>query len=207
MELRKAEKSKRSLLWQNFSTFKRSSRLAISNEKLKTHFQDNFADRPLPLPPEIESPEQYPYLCDEHIEVDDSIPDENEIQDVLKTFKNNKSSVTDKIKTECLKYKKSQSLLSAILLLMTLIWNTVTVPTEWLHATITCLFKKGIRKLASNYRGISIGENMSRILAKITIMRLKEAYEKVLVKHSMDFVEIVPPMMVFSCGEEHHSKV
>ena len=67
---------------------------------------------------------------------------------------------------------------SAILLLMTLIWNTMTVPTEWLHATIKCLFKKGIRKLAANYRGISIGANMSRILAKIIIMRLKEAYEK-----------------------------
>jgi hypothetical protein len=63
-------------------------------------------------------------------------------------------------------------------LLMTLIWNTVTVPTEWLHATITCLFKKGIRKLAANYRGISIGANMSRILEKIIILRLKEAYEK-----------------------------
>ena len=81
---------------------------------------------------------------------------------------------------------------------MTLIWNTVTVPTEWLHATITCLFKKGIRKLAANYRGISIRANMSRILAKIIIMRLKEAYEKVLVKHGTDFVEIVLPMMVFS---------
>ena len=60
---------------------------------------------------------------------------------------------------------------------MILIWNTVTVPTEWLHATITCLVKKGIRKLAANYFGIPIGANMSRILAKIIIMRLKEAYE------------------------------
>ena len=172
------EVEKEFALAKKFTTFKRSSRLAISNEKLKTHFQDHFAARPIPLPPEIENPEQYPYLYDEQIEVNESVPDENEIQDVLKTFKNNKSSGTDKIKTECLKYNKSQSLLSAVVLLMTLIWNTVTVPTEWLHATITCLFKKGIRKLASNYRGISIGANMSRILAKIIILRLKEAYEK-----------------------------
>ena len=54
----------------------------------------------------------------------------------------------------------------------------MTVPTEWLYATIICLFKKGIRKLASNYQEISIGANMSRILAKIIIMKLKEAYEK-----------------------------
>ena len=31
--------------------------------------------------------------------------------------------------------------------------------------------------MASNYRGISIGTNMSRILCKVIISRLKEAYE------------------------------
>ena len=64
----------------------------------------------LPLPPEIENPEQYPYLYDEQIEVNESVPDENEIQDVLKTFKNNKSSGTDNIKTECLKYNKTKTI-------------------------------------------------------------------------------------------------
>ncbi len=31
--------------------------------------------------------------------------------------------------------------------------------------------------MASNYRGISIGTNMSRILSKVIIERLKDAYE------------------------------
>ncbi|MCP4258756.1 MAG: hypothetical protein GY774_14830 [Planctomycetes bacterium] len=38
--------------------------------------------------------------------------------------------------------------------------------------------KKGIRSLASNYRGISIGTNMSRIMSKIIVARLKNAYER-----------------------------
>lgn len=39
------------------------------------------------------------------------------------------------------------------------------------------MYKKGAMNVASNYRGISIGANMSRILAKIILSRLKEAYE------------------------------
>ena len=60
---------------------------------------------------------------------------------------------------------------------MSLIWSTLKVPGKWLHAEVTCLFKKGSRLVASNYRGISIGTNMSRILSKIIIERLNTAYE------------------------------
>ena len=58
-----------------------------------------------------------------------------------------------------------------------MIWATLKVPGKWLHSEVTCLFKKGSRLLASNYRGISIGTNMSRVLCKIVIERLKDAYE------------------------------
>jgi len=58
-----------------------------------------------------------------------------------------------------------------------MIWSTLKVPTKWLHSEVTCLYKKGSRLLASNYRGISIGTNMSRILSKVIIERLKTAYE------------------------------
>ena len=51
------------------------------------------------------------------------------------------------------------------------------VPTSWLYASITCLYKKGRMSVAANYRGLSIGANTSRILAKIIISRMKVAYE------------------------------
>ena len=63
-------------------------------------------------------------------------------------------------------------------MLLALIWSTLMVPTAWLHAYITCLYKKGSQKDPANYRGISIGANMSRILSKIIVGRIKEAYEK-----------------------------
>ena len=68
--------------------------------------------------------------------------------------------------------------MTKILLLLALIWSTLTIPKSWLHAYITCLHKKGSHKDPKNYRGISIGANMSHILSKVIIGRIKDAYEK-----------------------------
>jgi retron-type reverse transcriptase len=175
-EARDAEKE--FAMAKKFATFKTSNKLTISNKKLETHFASHFAERELPTPPELERPEEFSIHDDEVFEIDESIPKEKEIEDVLKSFKNNKSSGTDKLKTEGLKYNDSKNLIAAILILLSMIWTMVQVPAVWLHANITCLFKKGLRKLAANYRGLSIGANMSRIIAKIIINRLKKAYEK-----------------------------
>lgn len=57
-------------------TFKTSNKFSISNEKLKTHFKGHFAARDLPLPPELDKPEEFPFLQDEVIEVNESSPKE-----------------------------------------------------------------------------------------------------------------------------------
>ena len=126
---------------------------------------------------ELENHEKVPFLQDEIIKINEDIPNEEELRNVLKSFKNNKSSGTDKLKTEGLKYNESKQLILAILTLLTMIWTVVKVPIMWLHANITCLCKKVLISVAANYRGLSIGTNMSRILAKIITNRLKEAYE------------------------------
>ena len=59
-----------------------------------------------------------------------------------------------------------------------MIWTMVQVPAVWLHANVTCVFKKGKRMVAANYRGLSIRANMSHILANIIVGRLEKAYEK-----------------------------
>lgn len=172
------EVEKEFALAKKHSAFKSGQPKAISNEKLKKHFQDHFDARSLPLPPELEHPENFQHLYqDRKFSIKETPPDANEIKDVLKTFKNGKSAGTDKVKTEGLKYNNSTLLINAILTLLTLIWTTLSIPSVWLHANITCLYKKGAMSVASNYRGISISANMSRILAKVIINRLKEAYE------------------------------
>ena len=150
----------------------------ISNEKLKQHFENHFSARNIPLPPELEKPEEYSFLAEENISINEDVPSVREIQDAVGTFKNGKNCGSDKMKTEGLKYNNSNLLLERILALLVLIWSILLIPSAWLHSNITCLYKKGVKSIASNYRGISIGANMSRILSKIIIGRIKEAYEK-----------------------------
>ena len=150
----------------------------ISNEKLKQHFENHFSERNIPLPPELEKPEDYSFLAEEKVPVNEDVPTGKEVQDAVSTFKDGKNWGSDKMKTEGLKYNNSNLLLERILALLILIWSILSIPHSWLHSNITCLYKKGKKSIASNYRGISIGANMSRILSKIIIGRIKEAYEK-----------------------------
>ena len=163
---------------KKYGMLKSGSKTTISNQKLQEHFEQHFSARELPMPPELEKPEEYPHLCDEIIPVNEEVPDDEETSKTLKNFKNKKSSGTDKTKTESLKYNQSKTLVNAIVYLLTMIWALVAVPGSWLHCSITCLYKKGPMSIASNYRGLSIGANMSRILAKIIMNRLQEGYEK-----------------------------
>ena len=164
---------------KKFATFKQGSKIHVSNEKLETHFESHFAEKDpaLPLPPELQFPEKYQHLNNEIVPINEEVPNEEEVVKVLKSFKNNKSSGTDKLKTEGLKYNDSKNLIQAIILLLTLIWTYIKVPTAWLHSSIKCLYKKGLMSLAANYRGLSYGVNMSRILAKIIMNRFQKAYE------------------------------
>ena len=98
---------------RKYTAIKSSSRLAISNEKLKTHFEGHFSMRELPLPPELADPEQFPYLKDDPVTINEDAPTPAEVKHVLKSFKNNKSAGTDKIKTECLKYNSSNKLVAS----------------------------------------------------------------------------------------------
>ena len=91
------------------------------------------------------------------------------------------------MKTEGLKYNSSSALIQAILSLLVLIWSLVKIPSVGLYASSTCLYKKGARNVAANYRGISTGANMRRILAKITLNRFKQAYETHLGENQFGF--------------------
>ena len=95
----------------------------ISNEKLKDHFENHFAARDLQIPPELESPDNYPHLTDEIVHIKKDVPEKREVKDALQSFKNNKSEGTDKVKTEGLKYSESKNLINRVLSLLILIWT------------------------------------------------------------------------------------
>ena len=52
------------------------------------------------------------------------------------------------------------------------------VPKSWLELKIVCLYKKGLKSLAENYRALSIGSNLSKIVPRIILNRLQGTYEE-----------------------------
>ena len=100
-----------------------------------------------------------------------------EIEDAVKTFKNNKSLGTDSIPPEGIKYSSSKNLFVYINMLMSLIWLQIAVPKSWLELKIVCLYKKGIKSLAENYRALSVGSNLSKLVPRIILDRLLLTYE------------------------------
>ena len=68
-----------------------------------------------------------------------------------------------------------------------MIWTCVAVPKSWLSAAITCLHKKGAKSVAKNYRSIFIMNTLSRLLPRIIIERLRDTYERIIMKTQFGF--------------------
>ncbi|WP_411023024.1 hypothetical protein, partial [Salmonella sp. s51228] len=154
-----------------------TSEITISKEKLTKHFKEHFSEKVIDVPPELEHPDSYKYLLDTPVEIDEDPPGLDEIAEVVKTFKNNKSAGTDNLHSEGLKYHNSKNLLVYLTMLTSLVWSLVAVPESWLAMKIVCLYKKGLKSLAENYRALSIGSNLSKIIPRIILNRLQETYE------------------------------
>ena len=68
-----------------------------------------------------------------------------------------------------------------------MIWTLIVVPQTWLSSAITCLHKKGLKSVAKNYRSIFITDTLSRLLPRIIIERLRDTYERILMKNQFGF--------------------
>ena len=111
---------------KNHTSLNKSKKLLIASEKLTSHFEQHFSPRPVTLQPEIENPENFPHILPPvNHQVNEDIPNEDELQKVISKQKDNKCQGIDKIYSEHLKYSTSSKLFSALLLLLTMIWTTV----------------------------------------------------------------------------------
>ena len=115
----------------------------ISNKKLQDNFESHLGnDDTLPMPPELEKPAAT-FLKD-HLnaaaEVDQGPPTMDELQSHMKKPKNQKCTGIDQVQMQSIKYAtKSLGLCKHLLLLICLVWSTLTVP-AWLKSTIMCRF-------------------------------------------------------------------
>ena len=155
----------------------------ISEKDFGVHFEKQFKSEARfdegELPPEIQHYGQgeYTYLQDIKMEIDESAPTSDEIRGLLKSMKNGRSAGLDGIPMECMKYGENDDIIDEITKLQELVWEYEDVPERWLDSETNVLYKKGNRKITSNYRGLSITDNLSRITPMIIIQRLKAVYE------------------------------
>ena len=163
-------------LAKSYSMHKQSPKIDIAKEKLTKHFENHFSERVLELPPELVNPNNFEYLKDTPITVNEDPPTLEEIQEAVKTFKNNKSFGTDNVPPEGLKNSSSKNLFLFLTMLLSLIWQ-IAIPKSWLVLKIVCLYKKGLKSLAENYRALSIGSNLSKLVPRIILNRLQDTYE------------------------------
>ena len=99
----------------------------------------------------------------------------------MKKFKKGRCLGTDLLHPEHLKYNNSNRFLVYLMLLLTTIWTTFTIPSSWLISSITCLYtNKGSTSDAANYRGLYIMTTCSKILAALVTARIRNAYENIM---------------------------
>jgi hypothetical protein len=108
-----------------------------------------------------------------------------EMNEILKTFKNRKAPVSNEINMELFKYVSVTAITAKLrfINILNICWATYQIPDDCRKAIIP-IFKKGSRKDCNNYRGISMLSSAYKIYTKITTRRLNTITE---LKRNMDF--------------------
>ena len=111
----------------------------------------------------------------------DSSFTETELRKVIFSLHNNKSPGLDSLTSEIL--KSASNFISPFLLsLYNRMFNTSGYPRAWGEGIISPIFKKGDTNEASNYRGITLINTLSKVYSKLLLNRLtgwSEKYEKI----------------------------
>ena len=81
----------------------------------------------------------------------------------LKALKVNKSAGPDNIHPRVL-HEIADAIAEPIAIIFTTSLNTMTVPTDWKHANVAAIFKKGKKCLASNYRPVSLTSVLCKLM-------------------------------------------
>ena len=95
----------------------------------------------------------------------------SEVKEASKKFSKGKLPGKDGIPAEVFE-AGGTPLLKSLTKLLNKIWESGQVPQEFKDASIVSLFKKGMRSLCDNYRGISLLSVAGKILARVILSRL-----------------------------------
>lgn len=104
-----------------------------------------------------------------------------EVQDAIRSLKNNKATSPDGIPTEILKEGGPE------LLCRQEVWEKGELPSELRDAVIVTIFKKGDKADCGNCRGISFLSTTGKVLARVLTDRLLPNSEEILTESRYSF--------------------
>lgn len=113
-------------------------------------------------------------------------PTREEVNNIIKGLKSNKSPGESAITAEMLKCGGIE-LHQRLYDLITNIWEKVKMPEDWSSALICPLHKKGDKMQCENYRGIALLEVCYKILAQIVRKRLVSYSEEIIGEYQAGF--------------------
>ncbi len=159
--------------------------LATTEQQLKRweeHFRELMVEPNVPDIEETLVGQQQLRMLDINI----NVPTKLEIMAALKKLKNNKAGGSDGIQPELL---KADIIKSADFLYPVIkdIWSTQNIPDDWKVGIIIKLPKKGNLKDCNNWRGITLLNCASKILAQIIYNRLTDIIEPFLRQEQSGF--------------------
>ena len=113
-------------------------------------------------------------------------PTLSEVQDAIRSLKNNRATGPDGIPAEVLK-EGGAALLCCLHALLLKVWEEEELPSELRDALIVTIFKKGDKADCGNYRGISLLSTTGKVLARILANRLLPLSEEILPESQCGF--------------------
>ncbi|KAK3568526.1 hypothetical protein QTP86_008620 [Hemibagrus guttatus] len=144
--------------------------LLVSTGDIVGRWKEYFEDLLNPTDtPSVEEPEA------EDSEVDSFIT-QAEVTEVVQQLLGGKAPVVDEI---CPEYLKSLDVvgLSWLTRLCNIAWRSGTVPLDWTTGVVVPLFKKGDRRVCSNYRGITLLSLPGKVYSRVLERRVRPLVE------------------------------
>jgi hypothetical protein len=153
---------------------KKKRGMAMNNTKERAEIWNEYFEKLL----NAEEPKESLKIGNREItEVDVEVLTIEDVKKAMRDLKNNKAAGTDGIHPE-LKYRGNK-LLNRIYYLVRQIWEEERIPEEWKDTIIVSIYKKGVRDMCENYRGIGIGNAAYKILSNIILKKIEPYIEKI----------------------------
>ncbi|CAH1239030.1 Hypp5694 [Branchiostoma lanceolatum] len=144
------------------------------------HFEE-VLNRPDPTsPPTVFDEPPHP------LPIDTSDFTEAEVQEAIKTLKNNKSPGMDGITAEMLK-AGGDCTVQWMCHLCNQAWNAGEVPEDWKNGAVVCIPKKGNLTECDNWRGVTLLSIPGKVYATCILNRMRDAVDKVLREQQAGF--------------------